>query len=264
MIARDDSRHHVRTHPGTPSVLRAESSFTPPIGTPRTQTVESGSELLAAYRNWDRIYSYGNAAAWVRRVLVNRAISAARARTADVGHTKPSPFRQHHGPDGDDHARPTRSGETLEPSSPTLADVSGTIAPSVERAPSRTADRWALAGLAWTIVIGILWVVVPTGSSGSTTVLSDGTVIEETANVTLLDNEGPGVLLVLAVPVLLAAISAAASRLRDARAVRFIAGGLLLVGCVLGAASVGLPYMPAALALLVAAGHSPASARSSS
>ncbi|HHW51585.1 MAG TPA: sigma-70 family RNA polymerase sigma factor [Pseudoclavibacter sp.] len=40
--------------------------------------------FVAAYRHWDRIYSYDNAAAWVRRVVVNRAISTARTRVAEA------------------------------------------------------------------------------------------------------------------------------------------------------------------------------------
>jgi RNA polymerase sigma factor (sigma-70 family) len=40
--------------------------------------------FLAAYRHWDRIGSYDNAGAWVRRVAVNRSISTARRRVAEA------------------------------------------------------------------------------------------------------------------------------------------------------------------------------------
>ncbi len=40
--------------------------------------------FLAAYRRWDRISSYDDAGAWVRRVTVNRSISTARRRVAEA------------------------------------------------------------------------------------------------------------------------------------------------------------------------------------
>ena len=40
--------------------------------------------FLVAFRHWDRIGSYDNAGAWVRRVAVNRSISTARRRLAEV------------------------------------------------------------------------------------------------------------------------------------------------------------------------------------
>jgi RNA polymerase sigma factor (sigma-70 family) len=50
----------------------------------------SGAEDLAqdaflmAYRHWDRIGSYDDPGAWVRRVAVNRAISARRRRVSEA------------------------------------------------------------------------------------------------------------------------------------------------------------------------------------
>ena len=40
--------------------------------------------FVAAYRHWDRLRSYDNAGAWVRRVAVNRAISSGRRFTAEA------------------------------------------------------------------------------------------------------------------------------------------------------------------------------------
>ena len=40
--------------------------------------------FVAAYRHWDRLRSYENAGAWVRRVAVNRAISNGRRLTAEA------------------------------------------------------------------------------------------------------------------------------------------------------------------------------------
>ena len=40
--------------------------------------------FIAAYRRWDRIGSYDDPGAWVRRVVANRSVSASRRRRAEV------------------------------------------------------------------------------------------------------------------------------------------------------------------------------------
>jgi RNA polymerase sigma-70 factor, ECF subfamily len=40
--------------------------------------------FLAAYRQWDRIIGYDNPGAWVRRVVANGAVSAARKRRTEL------------------------------------------------------------------------------------------------------------------------------------------------------------------------------------
>jgi len=40
--------------------------------------------FLAAYRHWDRIVSFDDPGAWVRRVVANRAVSGSRRRKAEV------------------------------------------------------------------------------------------------------------------------------------------------------------------------------------
>ena len=40
--------------------------------------------FLAALRHWDRISSYDDPGAWVRRVVANRAVSVVRRRTAET------------------------------------------------------------------------------------------------------------------------------------------------------------------------------------
>lgn len=40
--------------------------------------------FLAAHRQWDRISAYDNPSAWLRRVVVNRAVSRIRRRTAEA------------------------------------------------------------------------------------------------------------------------------------------------------------------------------------
>jgi cytochrome bd-type quinol oxidase subunit 2 len=116
----------------------------------------------------------------------------------------------------------------------------------------RVAARWATAALAWAIVMGVVWLFAPTGQSTSATVSTDGTtVVTESSTSTLLQSEGPSVVIVLAVPVVIAGLAVAASGRRCARQIRFVCGGVLAFACLLGAASVGLPYAPAVAALLI-------------
>jgi hypothetical protein len=119
------------------------------------------------------------------------------------------------------------------------------------RPSDRVAAWWAIAALAWTIVLGLLWLFVPAGQSTSVSVSSDGTTSTETSTSTLLETEGAGVAVVLTVPVVIAGLAVAAAKSTRARRVRFCCGATLVVGCLLGAASIGLPYVPAAVALLV-------------
>ena len=58
-------------------------------------------------------------------------------------------------------------------------------------------------------------------------------------------------MIVLAIPVALVALSVAAQGTWWRRRARIVSGALLLFGSLLGAMSVGLPYLPAAVALLV-------------
>ena len=128
----------------------------------------------------------------------------------------------------------------------------------------RTPDRWAWAALAWAVVMGVAWLLLPAGtstSSTSTAVNSDGTVVTETSQQqSLLASEGPGVLVPLSVPVLVAGAGVVAGRSRQARAVRLAAGGLLLAACLVALLSVGLFYVPAGVALIVAGSLTPAAA----
>ena len=123
--------------------------------------------------------------------------------------------------------------------------------------PERAGTWWAVAAWVWTTVLGVVWLVVPLGSSGSTTVLSDGTQVVESSRETLFDSEGMSVVALLAVPVLIAALAVLASRWHRARQARFVAGGMLFAACLVAAASIGLPYVPAAVGLLVAGAATP-------
>ena len=73
---------------------------------------------------------------------------------------------------------------------------------------------------------------------------------------TLLDVNGPEVLFVLSIPILFA-FSPLAFR-KQRRAALLGAGTLMLCFCILGAASVGMLYLPTALLLLLAGATTPA------
>ena len=73
---------------------------------------------------------------------------------------------------------------------------------------------------------------------------------------TLLDVNGPEILFVLSIPILLA-LSPLAFR-KHRRAALLGAGALMLCFCILGALSVGTLYLPTALVLLLAGATAPA------
>ncbi len=69
----------------------------------------------------------------------------------------------------------------------------------------------------------------------------------------LLQHEGPSVLLLLAVPAVIAAIGAGASLLPARRETRAVSAGLLVAFVFFGVMSVGVFYLPSAVAMVVAA-----------
>lgn len=117
----------------------------------------------------------------------------------------------------------------------------------------RRGTRWALGALVWTVLVGVGLAVGPTGRSESVTVLSDGTQTTESASTTLVESEGASILVVLAVPVLAAAASVTVAMSPSARRWRAVVAGVMVAGCLLGAASIGIFYLPAAIAAVVAA-----------
>lgn len=77
--------------------------------------------------------------------------------------------------------------------------------------------------------------------------------VTTTTHQTLLEHEGTSVLVVLAVPVAVAALGAVAGAAHGGGLARVFSAFLLWAFTALGAASVGLFYAPAALAMTVAA-----------
>jgi hypothetical protein len=118
---------------------------------------------------------------------------------------------------------------------------------------SERAVRVIVLGAAlWVGAVTVLWLFVPVGESTSTSASSTGVVTTTSTHQSLLESEGSSVVIVLAIPVALVALSVAAQGTSWRRRARIVSGALLLFGSLLGAMSVGLPYLPAAVALLVA------------
>ena len=109
---------------------------------------------------------------------------------------------------------------------------------------SERAVRAIVLGAAlWVGAVTLVWLFVPLGESTSTSASSTGVVTTTSTHESLLESEGSSVVIVLSV---------AAQGTWWRRRARVVSGALLLFGSLLGAMSVGLPYLPAAVALLVA------------
>jgi hypothetical protein len=123
----------------------------------------------------------------------------------------------------------------------------------------RTTGLLAWLAVAWTVAAGVALALAPmvsvaTSSSVSTPEGSPGAVPEVVttrSTETLLQNEGAGLVVVLLVPVAVALVGALGGG-PAARRRRIAAGGVLLGACVVGAMSIGIFYLPAAVALLTA------------
>lgn len=120
---------------------------------------------------------------------------------------------------------------------------------------------WAVVSMSLAVAASAFFALYPTTStsvSSSVSVSPNGhqgpvsTVVHHSTR-TLLSQEGPSVLIVLAVPVGLAVAAIAVSRTRRRQGIRVVLACLLGVGCLLGAMTVGLFYVPAAGALAVCA-----------
>lgn len=113
--------------------------------------------------------------------------------------------------------------------------------------------RWTAQHVALVLAVAaaLLLAIAPTGSSESVTTDSTGTVTESVSHTTLVQSQGPGVLIVLAIPVVLTlAPLLVPPRLR--RTVGLVCAVLLAALVILGALTIGIWFMPALIATLVA------------
>lgn len=122
----------------------------------------------------------------------------------------------------------------------------------------RTTKRLAWTAFAWTVLAGVVLLFAPTtstvsvSSSSSTSSADSPTEVETTTSSgSLLEHEGAGVVVILLVPVAVALVGALGNG-PGARRRRLAAGWVLAGACVLGAASLGIFFLPAAVALLTA------------
>lgn len=119
----------------------------------------------------------------------------------------------------------------------------------------------AAAALLWTVGNGLAFLVVPVvtsesaGASTSTSGVSSEVATTATQQ-TLLQSEGPSVLIVLLIPVAIALVGALAKG-RWRKRLRRSAGVVLLVACLIGSASIGIFYLPAPVLLIAAAIRTP-------
>lgn len=110
----------------------------------------------------------------------------------------------------------------------------------------RDTHRWIVGSLAWTILVSGALLVVPLG----TEVTCSDTGGCSQRNTTLLDETGRSVLLVLLAPVVLPALGLLLGRARRAWLIGLGVTYLALVA--LAILTIGIFYLPAAIALLVA------------
>ena len=109
--------------------------------------------------------------------------------------------------------------------------------------------RWTIGSLIWTVLVGALLALYPGGETRSATPIgSDQARTARRSN--LIETEGYSVLALLLFPIVVAAVAVIARPGRWQRQVRIACATLLAAFCVLGIASVGFPYVPAALAIL--------------
>ena len=127
--------------------------------------------------------------------------------------------------------------------------MSGTDRIQSRRSAARPETRWLLTALLLTVLLALLVLLLPLGSSSSG---GGSTGPTDPARVSLLRQEGWGVAAVVLIPVLLCAAPLLA-RGRARRPVTVVTTGLLGAVVVLGAASVGLLYLPSAVLMLVGA-----------
>lgn len=117
-------------------------------------------------------------------------------------------------------------------------------------------DKFVVAsfGLAVLAFVLLLFVPVVQEESGHGSVVNN--VSSETvtkSNKTLVDQLGKGIAVALAIPVLISAVPLFLQRTPARKLSQRLAAGLLVIGVMLGAASVGMFYIPSALAMVVAA-----------
>lgn len=106
--------------------------------------------------------------------------------------------------------------------------------------------------LAWTVGVTGFLLFGPVYAGRSTAMGADGSIVESSRDATLLAVNGPHVLPVLAIPLVLVVAPALVRKPR--RRAAGLACGILLLGLAfIGGFSIGMLYYPSALGLLISA-----------
>jgi hypothetical protein len=130
---------------------------------------------------------------------------------------------------------------------------SGEVHDAQDRQAGSSGRRWNIVALATAALTGFGALLLPLGTSSS--VGSNG--VETTTQVSLLSNEGPSVLIVVTIPLVLVALPL---MLRGATAIyrsRAVIVALLGILVLLGAMSIGLFFVPTLIAMIVSMSRSP-------
>jgi hypothetical protein len=138
-----------------------------------------------------------------------------------------------------------------------MTSASGTAAAGTRR--RRRHDLWQLVALVLSVAASLLLLVLPVYESSTTS--SSGAEMSGTS--TLLETQGPGVMVTLAVPILLTAVPLLLQG-RARGAVSLVCTLLLGIGTLLALLSIGVFYLPAlvcSIAATTAAFRPPASAQ---
>jgi hypothetical protein len=112
---------------------------------------------------------------------------------------------------------------------------------------SSTAQRWNVVALVTAAITGFGAVLLPLGTTSS--VASNG--VAKSTHVSLLSNEGPSVLIIVTIPLLLVALPLmlrGATAIRRARVLVVVLLGLLVL---LGAMSIGVFFVPTLFAMIM-------------
>ncbi|MGZ4700476.1 MAG: hypothetical protein ACXV98_04615 [Ilumatobacteraceae bacterium] len=116
-----------------------------------------------------------------------------------------------------------------------------------ERRADTRARRWNIVAVGFAVLTGFGALLLPLGTLSS----ADSTGVERTTRVSLLSNEGPSLLIVVAIPVLLVALPlmlrGATARYRSRLLIVVLLGVLVM----LGAMSIGLFFVPTLIAMIV-------------
>lgn len=109
--------------------------------------------------------------------------------------------------------------------------------------------RWNIVAVFLAALTAALAAFLPLGTSVSESVSSDGTIVTTTSHPSLLSNEGPRVLIVLLIPVLVVALPLLFGRHKRAQSARVGVTVILGLLVLLGAASIGMFFLPTLAAM---------------